>query len=122
MARRAAPPLPAKKGGWTKAARAWWRDLWRSPVSARYLQVDRTGLAILADMLDRYARTRDESLAREIRLYGENYGLSPTSRRRLEWEIRDSAEPEPPGRRATTKRRRVDPRKVLRGEFGEGEA
>jgi hypothetical protein len=118
--RRKAPPLPAKRGGWGREARRFWAELWQSPLASRFLRVDVHGLAILADLFDRYVKTSDETLLPELRLYGERFGLSPIARRRLEWEIRDPVSPEetePRSDGAPRKRGRPDPRNVLRGAF-----
>ena len=88
---------------------AWWADVWASPMAAEYLDADVHGLYILAALVDKFWRAPSKELAAEIRLQRVAYGLSPIDRRRLEWTMRESGEPDAP------KPRRVDdPRTVLR--------
>lgn len=132
--KRRVPPLPKIVVGETKAnllgeeqagqpilhewhplTRAWWRDVWRSPMSGEYLQADVHGLYRLAFLIDRFWREGGTGLAAEIRLQQQSFGLTPIDRRRLQWEIEKTEE-------ATRRQRRrpatdepiEDPRKALR--------
>jgi hypothetical protein len=113
------PDLPEKTGGWTKQARVAWFRIWRAPMAARYLKADHFRVEILIDMVDRYWRG-DTTLASQIRLEGDSFATSPLARRRLEWEVRDAAEPEK-AVAATgaggARRPARDLRKVLQGDF-----
>ena len=69
--------------------RAWWADLWASPMAPEYDDSDRHGLLMLAALVDdlwRAKTARDRlAAAAEVRLQGARYGLSPIDRRRLQW-------------------------------------
>lgn len=114
--RKRAPRLPRRPGGWHAMTRAWWRDVWHSPMAAEYLQADVHGLLRLAVLVDQFWAEPSKDLAAEIRLQQQAFGLSPIDRRRLQWEVERLEE-------ATAKRKRraertqspaEDPRKVLR--------
>jgi hypothetical protein len=98
---------------WHAATHAWWRDIWRSPMAAEFLQADLHGLYRLAVLVDGYWLAPRKDIAAEIRLEQAAYGLTPLDRRRLEWEVsraegekRQPAQPRPSGR--------VDARQALR--------
>jgi hypothetical protein len=105
------------ESGFHPATVAWWADLWRSPMAGEFVESDRHGLLILAILVDQFHRTPSTSLAAEIRLQRQCFGLSPLDRRRLEWEIdrvespkRDrarGAQPPAPAKAA------ADPRRIL---------
>ncbi len=83
------PRLPERADGqeWHKLTLAWWRDTWRSPMAAEYLQADTHGLYILAVLVDEFWHSPTKELAGEIRLQRQCYGLTPVDRRRLQWEV-----------------------------------
>jgi hypothetical protein len=81
-----APPLP-KHREWNKLTRVWWRDVWRSPMAAEFLQADAHGLYLLAELVDRFWEEPTTQLAAEIRLQRQCFGLTPIDRRRLQWEV-----------------------------------
>lgn len=122
-ARRRTPKLPQDRA-WCDAARAWWKDVWASPMAPEYDPSDLHGLFQLAALVDDFwtaddARTR-AALAGEIRLQRQCFGLTPIDRRRLQWEIDrgDEAERKTRARRAETGPRPVlgvDPRAALLG-------
>ena len=134
-ARKRAPHLPRLPEGeeWHRLTRAWWKDVWASPMAEEYLDADLHGLYILAELVDRYWREPSKELAAEIRLQRQCFGLTPVDRRRLQWEVQ-RVEPDsrrgmevPPrqgrlleaegagtaGRREDGERREEDPRKIL---------
>jgi hypothetical protein len=74
---------------WHPLTLLWWRDVWKSPMAAEYLQADKHGLYRLAVLVDAFWRSEDPRLASEIRLQGMNFGLTPLDRRRLQWEMQD---------------------------------
>lgn len=90
------PPLPRRSAGWTGMTKAWWKDLWSSPMSSEYDDSDIHGLWTLAAVVDDFwtaTNQRDRiAAASEIRLQSVRYGTSPMDRRRLEWSITQSEE------------------------------
>lgn len=107
------PELPADlvEGDWHPAVVTWWRDLWSSPMAPEYVDSDRHGLLMLAVLLDRYWREPTTQLAAEIRLQRACYGLSPTDRQRLRWEVDrgEQAAADTARRRARSVPNAVDP-------------
>ena len=98
-----APKLPRRPEGWHPLTRAWWADLWASPMAPEYDDSDRPGLLMLAALVDdlwRAETARDRlAAAVEVRLQGARYGLSPIDRRRLQWEIERTDAAQGRGRR-----------------------
>lgn len=103
---------------------AWLRDIACSPMSGEWDASDVHGLVLIADLREAYWSVPAEkamtkaALAAEIRLQMVEFGLSPLSRRRLQWEIEraEDAVAKTTARRSTPARR-DDPRlKVVRGE------
>ena len=88
-ARTRAPKLPRRDDGkkWHPMTRAWWRDVWHSPMAAEYLESDKHALFRLAMLVDKFWHSPSKDLAAEIRLQQQCFGLSPIDRRRLQWEI-----------------------------------
>lgn len=108
------PALPRRPEGheWDPRTLAWWRDLRRSPMSAEFIESDRHGLFLLADLVDRYWKTGSLNVAKEIRLQGASFGLTPIDRRRLQWEVKPSGSQERTVRR-TVEAPADDPRRLL---------
>ncbi len=79
------PPLPKRR--WHAQTRAWWADVWSSPMAPEYDDSDRQGLFLLAVLVDDFWREPTSALAAEIRLQRQCFGLTPLDRRRLQWEI-----------------------------------
>jgi hypothetical protein len=121
------PPLPERPQDWHHPllnrppqdwhllTRAWWADLWASPMAAEYDATDVHGLLQLAVLVDDFWRAetpRDRQAASaEIRLQSLRFGLSPIDRRRLQWEIERSKEAQARGtRRAAAQATREPPR------------
>ena len=112
-----APPRLPYGRDWHKLTKAWWRDVWASPMAGEYLSADVHGLYMLAELIDQFWKEPTQGLAAEIRLQRQCFGLTPIDRRRLQWEVARSEV-------ATTRRdqRRVrsaqegdmDPREALR--------
>jgi hypothetical protein len=119
---------------WHPLTRAWWADLWTSPMAAEYDPTDVHGLLQLAVLVDDFwhAETPRERQAAsaEIRLQGVRFGLSPIDRRRLQWEIQRSDEAQarrrrrqairPPQDDPTGPTPTKDPRSILRPVPGAG--
>ena len=117
--RKRAPRLPRAAGiKWHAMTRAWWRDVWHSPMAAEYLRADMHGLYRLAMLVNRFWEFPGEQIASEIRLQQQAFGLTPLDRRRLEWSIEQVKEAST--RRDARKVRQqaqvgdADPREALR--------
>lgn len=116
---------------WHPQTEAWWNDVWTSPMAAEWDKSDIHNVLVVALLYDDIwsattAKERKEALS-EYRLQRADLGLSPYSRRRLEWTIETAAEatdrgrerrerrgtasPEQPAKRAGAAE---DPRSVLR--------
>ena len=117
--RKRAPSLPKRYDDkeWHRLTRAWWRDVWRSPMAAEFLEADKHALFRLAALVDKFWRRPTKDLAAEIRLEQQAFGLTPIDRRRLQWQVAD--EEDMPTRKRT--RQAVDeespaddPRKILK--------
>lgn len=94
------PPLPKRSEAskdepgerpWHALTRLWWRELWRSPMSARFLRVEVHELVVVAQLRDDFhyatnARDR-QALAGELRLQAQRWGLDQLARWRLSWEV-----------------------------------
>lgn len=110
-------PHPAKKG-WDKRTKAHWRKIWSSPIAKEYLEVDVEGLYLLMDLVEDYwgaKSVRDKvSLEGSINRQRQEYGLSPKSRRQLQWEIK-RVEAAPTVQRSQPRNgaEPVDPRRLL---------
>lgn len=121
-AERKAPPLPKRlfPGSQVHAlTRSWWRVIWRSPMSSRWLPADVEGLYLVAVLRDAFFRTPSPTLAAEIRQQEARFGLDVLSRRRLDWRIAgpiDAPPEEPPADEEpeAPPPDRVDPRSLLR--------
>ena len=115
-----APQLPTRL--WHEQTRAWWSDLWASPMAPEYDDSDRHGLFALAVLVDDFWYCQDAKLrkeiAAEIRQQRQGFGLTPIDRRRLQWEIErvDEAQDRGERRRAAAPKPSApaaDPRGVL---------
>lgn len=111
------PPLRellpnAKHADWHPMTRAWWADVWKSPMASQFTEADAQGLYRLAVLVDKFWRSPKKDLAGEIRLQQAEYGLTPLARRRLQWVTKqvDDKKPTAPRKR----RPRVDPRESMR--------
>lgn len=115
------PKLPAGRT-WHTRTKAWWADVWASPMAPEYDASDLHGLVLLAVLVDEFWKEPSQALAAEIRLQRQCFGLTPIDRRRLQWEIDrgEEAEEKIARRREGTKEakpsgRRADPRALLAG-------
>ena len=114
--RKRAPQLPRGRA-WHKLTRAWWREVWASPMADEFLDSDVHGLYILAELVDQFWTVPTKELAGEIRLQRQCFGLTPIDRRRLQWEV--TRVEEQTTRRAQRRVRQaqdgeLDPREALR--------
>lgn len=81
-----APSLPENPtGDWNDLTVKWWRDVWSSPLRDEFLRADLGAIFRLAILVDMFWKTGKLSVASEIRLLEREFGLTPLSRRRLEW-------------------------------------
>lgn len=76
---------------WHPQTEAWWHDVWTSPMAKEWDRSDEHNVVVVALLYDDIwaassAKERKEALA-EYRLQRADLGLSPYSRRRLEWTI-----------------------------------
>jgi len=115
----AQPRLPAcpNEGSWHAMAKRWWKDVWASPMSAQFVSGDVPALFRLAALVDNFWKTGSLAVAKEIRLLEREFGLTPMSRRRLQWQMATAEEAvERLGMRRMSQARDVtpvDPRGVL---------
>lgn len=82
------PTLPDEYHDMTKD---WWKVIWHSPISDEWVDADVPGLVALAQLVEDFWRAdpRDRTKAHaEVRMASREYGLSPMSRRSLQWEVR----------------------------------
>jgi hypothetical protein len=68
-------------------AKRWWVSVWTSPMRAEFLRGDEPALFRLVALVDSFWKTGELAVAREIRLMEREFGLTPLSRRRLEWSV-----------------------------------
>lgn len=116
--REGPPRLPVHPGGkgWHNMARRWWNDVWSSPMQYEFLRGDEPAIFRLVLLVDTFWRTQDLAVAREIRLLEREFGLTPLSRRRLEWSVAQAEEAKDKHEQRRIRRSPVvngDPRKVL---------
>ncbi|MFD5916185.1 hypothetical protein ACFVYP_07005 [Kitasatospora sp. NPDC058201] len=118
-----APELPEARP-WHAMTLAWWEDVWASPMAGEFIGggADIHGLFLLAILVDDFWQSPTTSLASEIRLQRQCFGLTPIDRRRLQWEIdrgEDASERTrrrrvpPPAADAAPEGQPVDPRSIL---------
>lgn len=89
------PKLPDEKGvprEWHDMARRWWKDVWSSPQRHEFLRADLGSLFRLVYLVDQFWKTGALDIAKEIRLLEREFGLTPLSRRRLEWTVAQAEE------------------------------
>lgn len=95
------PPRYTDDGGrydvdWNTQTVAWWNDVWTSPMAEEWDASDLHNVVVVALLYDDIwtatnPKQRKDALA-EYRLQRADLGLSPYSRRRLEWTIETAAE------------------------------
>ena len=103
------PPLPGRAASWYPQVRDWWKRAWSSPMVPEWTESDIDALFMVArlmQMLWSADATPNEAkgLAGEIRQLLAQCGLTPMSRRSLQWEIdRGEAAAESTASRRATK-------------------
>jgi hypothetical protein len=98
---------PCRTEQWHPMTKAWWKDIWASPMAPEFLKADTHGLFTLAMLEDDFWRSTSvkerRELVAEIRLQRQCFGLSPIDRRRLQWEVeraeQATAKRKPPARK-----------------------
>lgn len=102
---------------WRPMTLAWWETIWDSPMAKQeWIDGDVPGLMALAMIWDQFFATGDSRTHAEARMASKEFGLSPLSRRQLQWEVKrlEAAKPAaPPARPA--RRRPGGPLGVLQG-------
>jgi hypothetical protein len=73
---------------WRPTTLAWWAVIWASPMALEWVDADVPGLFALALLVDDFWTGPDSKQHAEIRQASREFGLSPFSRRQLQWEIR----------------------------------
>lgn len=103
---------------WHRMTRAWWRNVWTSPMASEFLPSDVDGLNRLAILVDEFNHRPNYKLMSEIRLQEARFGLSPVDRSRLQWEVAKGEEASrkrrPAKRQQHDENETNDPRKSLR--------
>jgi hypothetical protein len=72
---------------WRPTTLAWWETIWASPMAAEWVDADVPGLLNLAVLVDEFWTFGESKIHAEIRQASREFGLSPLSRRTLQWEI-----------------------------------
>ena len=109
------PDLPDGKK-WHSMARKFWRLIWSSPMSFEYLRADEPALFRLMYLVNAFWHEHSLEVAKEIRLMEREFGLTPLSRRRLEWTIAQTEDAKGKHEQNRIRRAQVvdaDPRGVL---------
>lgn len=75
-------PIP-----WRPTTLEWWNTIWDSPMAAEWVDADVPALKALAVLVDEFWTTGEAKIHGEIRQASREFGLSPLSRRSLQWEI-----------------------------------
>ena len=78
--------------GWHNMAHQWWRDVWASPMHFEFVRGDIPALFRLVALVNSFWWDGKLDVAIEIRLLEREFGLTPLSRRRLEWSVAQAEE------------------------------
>jgi hypothetical protein len=117
------PTIPALPAGtrWYPQVREWWDRAWSSPMSGEWTVSDVDAMYLAARLQQQFWNPRTKpallkQLSGEIRLLMDRCGLTPMSRRTLQWELppRDPESQPAEGRpraskRASSKKADADP-------------
>lgn len=110
------PAFPMKEGAWHIMARKFWYDVWHSPMRYEFVHGDEPALIRLLYLVHVFWETGKLDIAKEVRMMEREFGLTPLSRRRLEWTVAQAEEARDLHEHKRAKRARiidVDPREVL---------
>lgn len=80
---------------WRPTTVLWWDVIWASPMADEWVDADVPGLFALAILIDEFWVSGDSKIHAEVRQASREFGLSPFSRRQLQWEIRRLERPAP---------------------------
>ena len=80
-------------------------------MSVEFLRGDEPALFRLLVLVDTFWRTRNLAVQREIRLMEREFGLTPYSRRRLEWQVAQSE-----GAKDKYERKRISQATIIDGD------
>jgi len=72
--------------GFSKTTQAWWRGIWRSPMATQWTEDDIPYLAELGILRERLLDGKT-SVASEVRIRSNEFGLSPAGRQSRRWMI-----------------------------------
>jgi hypothetical protein len=111
--RQRAARLP-KNRRWHELTRAWWADVWHSPMAENILRADEHALLRLAVLIDMFWQEPTKEIAAEIRLEQQAFGLTPLDRRRLQWTVEEEDVPRRARRAVVDDDEADDPRTILR--------
>jgi hypothetical protein len=72
---------------WHPMARRFWEMIWRSPMTTEFLRADEPALLRLVFLVHQFWKGGSLAVAAEIRMLEREFGMTPMSRRRLEWAV-----------------------------------
>lgn len=118
--RQRAPKLPKLAAGetWHPMAKRFWALVWQSPMRYEFLQADEPALFRLLMLVNKFWNGGSLAVAKEIRMLEREFGLTPLSRRRLEWTVAQAEEAKDQHEQKRARRAKIidaDPRGVLDG-------
>ncbi len=118
--RKYRPRFPALPKGemWQPMAVRFWSEVWSSPMSHMFVEADLPALFRLLILVNRFWDTGSLTVAKEIRMLEREFGLTPLSRRRLEWTVAQAEEATDRHEQRRSRRAVIidaDPRGVLNG-------
>jgi hypothetical protein len=98
---------------WHPQTEAWWNDVWTSPMAGEWDHSDLHNVFVVALLYDDIwtattPKERKEALS-EYRLQRADLGLSPYSRRRLEWTIETAEDAKDRGKKRRGNGRQTPP-------------
>jgi hypothetical protein len=80
------PELPGEE--WLDSTIEWWNTIWTSPMATAWVDADVDAIVRLARMRDEFHRGElPVSAFGAMQALEDRFGLSPKSRRALQWEI-----------------------------------
>lgn len=81
--------IPSVAGlGLNKDSQRWWRTIWRSPMATQWSEADIPALKELAVLRERLMDGKI-SVAAEVRLRTDLFGLTPAGRQSRRWVVSD---------------------------------